>query len=82
MTEQDKQSIRQQFHKSADIQADAIIQSLELVVSQLPKDMPSEQRTQMIQNIIEQSYKAVEISTQQLAEQMKKQTIKPEVNNG
>ena len=82
MTEQDKQSIRQQFHKSADIQADAIIQSLELVVSQLPKDMPPEQRTQMIQNIIEQSYKAVEISTQQLAEQMKKQTIKPEVNNG
>lgn len=82
MTEQDKQSIRQQFHKSADIQADAIIQSLELVVSQLPKDMPHEQRTQMIQNIIEQSYKAVEISTQQLAEQMKKQTIKPEVNNG
>lgn len=82
MTEQDKQSIREQFHKSADIQADAIIQSLELVVSQLPKDMPSEQRTQMIQNIIEQSYKAVEISTQQLAEQMKKQTIKPGVNNG
>ena len=82
MTEQDKQSIRQQFHKSADIQADAIIQSLELVISQLPKDMPSEQRAQMIQNIIEQSYKAVEISTQQLAEQMKKQTIKPEVNNG
>ncbi len=82
MTEQDKQSIRQQFHKSADIQADAIIQSLELVVSQLPKDMPSEQRTQMIQNIIEQSYKAVEVSIQQLAEQMKKQTIKPEVNNG
>ena len=82
MTEQDKQSIREQFHKSADIQADAIIQSLELVVSQLPKDMPSEQRTQMIQNIIEQSYKAVEVSIQQLAEQMKKQTIKPEVNNG
>lgn len=82
MTEQDKQSIRQQFHKSADIQADAIIQSLELVVSQLPKDISHEQRTQMIQNIIEQSYKAVEISTQQLAEQMKKQTIKPEVNNG
>lgn len=82
MTEQDKQSIRQQFHKSADIQADAIIQSLELVVSKLPKDMPSEQRTQMIQNIIEQSYKAVEVSIQQLAEQMKKQTIKPEVNNG
>lgn len=82
MTEQDKQSIRQQFHKSADIQADAIIQSLELVISQLPKDMPSEQRTQMIQNIIEQSYKAVEVSIQQLAEQMKKQTIKPEVNNG
>ena len=82
MTEQDKQSIRQQFHKSADIQADAIIQSLELVISQLPKDIPSEQRAQMIQNIIEQSYKAVEISIQQLAEQMKKQTIKPEVNNG
>lgn len=82
MTEQDKQSIRQQFHKSADIQADAIIQSLEMIDSQLPKDISSEQRTQMIQNIIEQSYKAVEISTQQLAEQMKKQVIKPEVNNG
>ena len=82
MTEQDKQSIRQQFHKSADIQADAIIQSLEMIDSQLPKDISSEQRTQMIQNIVEQSYKSVELSTQQLAEQMKQQTIKPEVNNG
>ena len=82
MTEQDKQSIRQQFHKSADIQADANIQSLEMIDSQLPKDISSEQRAQMIQNIIEQSYKSVELSTQQLAEQMKKQSIKPEVNNG
>lgn len=82
MTEQDKQSIRQQFHKSADIQADAIIQSLEMIDSQLPKDISSEQRAQMIQNIVEQSYKSVELSTQQLAEQMKKQSIKPEVNNG
>lgn len=75
MTEQDKQSIRQQFHKSADIQADAIIQSLEMIDSQLPKDISSEQRAQMIQNIVEQSYKSVELSTQQLAEQMKQQTI-------
>lgn len=82
MTEQDKQSIRQQFYKSADIQADAIIQSLEMIDSQLPKDISSEQRAQMIQNIVEQSYKSVELSTQQLAEQMKKQAIKPEVNNG
>lgn len=82
MTEQDKQSIRQQFHKSADIQADAIIRSLEMIDSQLPKDISSEQRAQMIQNIVEQSYKSVELSTQQLAEQMKKQAIKPEVNNG
>lgn len=79
MTEQEKSEIRQQFHKIADVQADNIIRAVETIDYQLPKDIPSEQRRHIIDQIVQQSSEVVNISTQQLAEQMMK--IKPEVNN-
>ncbi len=80
MTEGEKSEIRQQLHKVADIQADSMINVIEKLDNQLPKDIPAEQRKTIIGQIIQQSAETLKISTQQLAEQMMK--AKPEVNNG
>ena len=80
MTEIEKSEIRQQFHKVADIQADSMINVIETLDYQLPKDMSIEQRSLIIRQILQQSTESINTSTQQLAEQMMK--IKPEVNNG
>lgn len=80
MTEQEKSDIRQQFHKLADMQADSMINAIEVVDKQLPKDITAEQRTAVINNLVQQSAGAVNESIKQLAEQMKK--TKPEVKNG
>lgn len=80
MTESEKSEIRQQFHKVADIQADSMINVIEKIDNQLPKDISAEQRKTIIGQIIQQSAETLKISTQQLAKQMMK--IKPEVNNG
>ena len=80
MTESERSDIRQQFHKIADIQADSIIKAVETIDYQLPKDIPAEQRRNIIGQIVQQSAESVNISTQQLAEQMIKS--KPEVKNG
>lgn len=70
MIESEKSEIRQQFHKIADIQADSMINVIEKLDNQLPKDIPAEQRKTIIGQIIQQSAETLKISTQQLAEQM------------
>lgn len=69
MTEAQESEIRAQFHKSADVQADAIIMALREIDRSLA-GYSDEQKETVIKMVMEQSYKAVEESSKQYAEQM------------
>ena len=82
MTDGEKEEIHQQFRKAADMQADIIIQSIEQMDSRLPANMPKAQRNMAIKMMAEQAQKAVQLSMEQLADEMKRQQYNPEVLNG
>lgn len=75
MTEEYKNSIREQYRKSADIQADALIEAVDFIDKQMPAGTTEEQRYAYINMIMANSKAIMEASAKEMAQTMMAQDL-------
>lgn len=74
MTKEEEDTIRQQCHVVADVQADAFIKAIKEIDKNLPAGTTDELRSTYILQSIKQASEVMKVNAQQMTEQMIKQT--------